>query len=96
MGRWSCQGLDKIRKLEGAALRGHRAAPARNRRQREDGGVRVDASSRIHATWAYEYVSNTGTVVGARSVYGVYDGAWTEHLLGPAIYPRPVPSPPER
>lgn len=85
-------GLDKIRKLEGAAFEDI-ALPRPQIDVSVNGGVRVDASGKIHATWAYEYVSNTGTVVGARSVYGVYDGAWTEHLLGPAIYPRPVPGP---
>lgn len=84
--------LDKLRRIRGTAVE-EIALPRPHFDNSVNGGVTIDKQGRIHAAWAYAIVSSAGFVSGARSVYGVYDGAWTLYELGVAIYPRPVLGP---
>ncbi|MFO0593197.1 MAG: hypothetical protein U0441_36980 [Polyangiaceae bacterium] len=85
-------GIDRIRLLKGTKAEDV-MLPHAQTDVSVNGGVRYDAKGRLHVVWPYDYVDNTGYVVGTRAEYAVYDGTWTEHLVGPATYTRPVPGP---
>jgi hypothetical protein len=57
------------------------------------GSVRVDAMGRIHAAWEHTVISSAGSFGGMRSAYGIYDGTWVVHQLGPMMFPRVVTTP---
>ncbi len=83
--------LDKLRIVRGSVVE-EVALPRPHFDVAVNGGIAVDGAGRIHAAWPYALASNQGFVGGTRSVYGVYDGTWTLHELGPATYPRPLPT----
>ncbi len=84
--------LDRIRRIRGNAVEDI-PLPRPQFDYRINGSVRVDATGRIHAAWGYSIISSAGSFGGLRSVYGIHDGTWDLHELGPMMYPRVITTP---
>jgi hypothetical protein len=75
---------DRVRIIRGTAVEDILVTPGGG----QTGTLRVDAQGRIHAAW-----ENVQLASSSLSVYGIYDGAWTVHPLGPLSFPHVVTTP---